>query len=239
MKVFLINLDKNPERLRKCDAQLRHLGVDYERFPAVYGKTLPKELKKRHVHGFLWWCAGGRRVLDGEIGCALSHIGVYRKIIAEGLDFACVLEDDVILTPYFADQLKRVEGWVDSGSPQVVLLSNHTKREPEDDGAWRISWTKGDRGAEGYVITRPAAIAMIRANYPLRAAADTWPRWVRRAGIELFHAFPVVCRQDWTPGFHSDIGNADVRNYAQFSLVGKIMFKVGRLLGKMIDEAVR
>ena len=32
MKVFLVNLDKNPERLAAADAQLRMLGVEYERF---------------------------------------------------------------------------------------------------------------------------------------------------------------------------------------------------------------
>ena len=40
MNVFLINLDKETERLKFTDRQLKRSGVAYERIPAVYGKLL-------------------------------------------------------------------------------------------------------------------------------------------------------------------------------------------------------
>ena len=78
MKVFLINLDRDQERLKAADAQLKALGVEYEWIPAVYGKSLSQEEKQRKVNRFRWWCAVGRSMTDGELGCALSHAAVYR-----------------------------------------------------------------------------------------------------------------------------------------------------------------
>ena len=31
----------------------------------------------------------------GEIGCALSHINLYKKIVSDKLSYAIILEDDV------------------------------------------------------------------------------------------------------------------------------------------------
>lgn len=132
MKVFLINLDKDAERLARCDAQLRRLGVDYERVPAILGRDLSAEEKDGAVNRFLWWCNGGRKVMDGEIGCALSHYVCFKKIMEEGVGFGCVLEDDVILDAGFPDVLKRIEAWIDARQPMVVLLSNHSKESRSD-----------------------------------------------------------------------------------------------------------
>ena len=38
------------------------------------------------------------RVLTaGEVGCALSHLSAYKTIIQQGIDYALILEDDVML----------------------------------------------------------------------------------------------------------------------------------------------
>ena len=60
MKVYLINLDSETERLAAADAQLKRLGVEYERFPAVRGSALTKGERDVAVNGFRWWCAVGR-----------------------------------------------------------------------------------------------------------------------------------------------------------------------------------
>ena len=83
MKVFLVNLDKNPERLAAADAQLRKLGVEYERFPAVYGADLPKAEKRQAVNRFRWWCAVGRPSGGGVRWgglFAMARLGVRSRI---------------------------------------------------------------------------------------------------------------------------------------------------------------
>lgn len=233
MKVFLINLDKNPDRLAAADAQLKRLGVEYERFPAVYGKALSEEEKRRAVNRFRWWCAVGRTIRDGEIGCALSHYAIYRRMVEERIPMACVLEDDVLLEDAFPDQLRRVEAWVRPGEPQVVLLSNHTQERHMDAGVFPA---KSDMFAEGYVLTGCAAQRLLGANLPMQVPCDHWGRWVRSGAIRLYHAFPTVCaqnRRDFASGTVSP-DSFDVRRLPTFA---RFPHKAKRVLGKVLDYA--
>ena len=76
MKVFVINLDKDKDRMASIDAQLKGLGVQYERISGVYAKNLPGQERKCFVNNFRWWCAVGRPISPAEIGCAMSHYGI-------------------------------------------------------------------------------------------------------------------------------------------------------------------
>ncbi len=228
MKVFLINLASNLERMAVADAQLRRLSVDYERFDAVYGKALSEAEKKQYVNYFRWWCAVGRPICDGEIGCALSHYRIYERMIKESVPYFCVLEDDVVLTKDFPKQLAEVEKWLDGKQPQVVLLSNHTKERQE---GWGIYPTKRDMFTEGYVITLPAAKALLQANLPMQTPCDHWGRWVKSGAIQLYHAFPTVCSQ---PHDTTDIA-IGIRYVKDFPLPLWVWHKFKRLVGKTID----
>ena len=96
-KVFLINLDRSTERLEKAAQQLNRLNVPFERITAVDGSQLTKaeidaafdieQAERRTAYN----------LTIGEMGCYLSHGECWRRIIAEALDFAIVLEDDLVL----------------------------------------------------------------------------------------------------------------------------------------------
>lgn len=231
MKIFLVNMDRNSERLVAADAQLKSLGVSYERFSAVDGATLSFEVRKAAVNRFRWRCAVGRSVRVGEIGCAMSHYSIYRRMIEEGIPVVCVLEDDVVLADAFPEQLKRVEEWVNPDLPQVVLLSNHTPQTAEGPA---IVPAERDMYTEGYVLTLPAARALLRANWPMQVPCDHWGRWVKRGAIALYHAFPTVCsqnRQDFGSTTVS-VGSFDVRN---LSLPARLGYKCYRGVGRFFD----
>ena len=232
MRVFLINLDAEKLRLAEADAQLRRNDVAYERVAAVWGKDLSQEARDAAVNRFRWWCAIGRPVRVGEIGCAMSHYKIYRRITDEKMPFACVLEDDVILDERFPTVLKTVESFVDPSRPQVVLLSNHTAFESSTPC---ILSAETDMYAEGYVITALAAKALSSVNWPMQTPCDHWGRWVKRGVIELYHAFPTVCSQDqkhYTSGT-VDAGCFDV---SKLSFPRWFFHKCCRLAGKAIDR---
>lgn len=231
MRVFLINLVRNPERLASAVRQLTRLGISYERVDAVDGKTLSDEACRRAVNRFRWTCAVGRAIRAGEIGCAMSHYAIYRRMIEEGIPYACVLEDDVLLADAFPEQLKRVEEWLDDERPQVVLLSNHTKARAD---GFAIVASSRDMFTEGYVMTLTAARALLRANWPMQVPCDHWGRWVKCGAIELYHAFPTVCsqnRQDFGSTTVS-VGSFDVRN---LSLPARLGYKCYRAIGLLVD----
>lgn len=237
MQCFLINLDKNVDRLCTSKAQLDALGVAFERVSAVYGKELSAAAKEAAINRFRWWCAQGRRIRDGEIGCALSHLGVYRRIIKDGLDCACVLEDDNRYRDNFAEVLHRVAELVDVKKAQVVLLTNFTDDRAQNNEI-QIVPAKSDQCTAGYLITRLAAERILAANYPLHVPCDFWRRWVRWGLIELYHAFPTVCVQDDRETFGSDVETSNMERVSDFSRLHWVMHKLKRLIGCMVDNVL-
>jgi GR25 family glycosyltransferase involved in LPS biosynthesis len=92
---FVINLDKDVDRLHFMDEQLSLLNIVYQREPAVYGKNYkPLESEYDEVQALK---KGGYALLPGEMGCALSHARVIEKIVSQNIKYALVLEDDVTL----------------------------------------------------------------------------------------------------------------------------------------------
>lgn len=193
MRIFVVNLAKSTDRMASIAAQLMERKVKYERIEAVYGKSLSKEEYGRSVSSLHAFLARGRKLTDGEVGCALSHLEIYRKMIAEQIPVAVALEDDIILDPRFTRAFDEIEMFVDVGKPQVVMLSTLGSR---DAGRTGIVKTTSAICTDGYVLTLPAAKIILHANYPVVTVADSWSRWRRRYGLETYRYCPPVVSQD-------------------------------------------
>lgn len=195
MKTYLINLDRNPERLSFMSAQLARESIPFERFPAVWGKGLSPAARSVGFSPVRSFIASKKRMSAAEIGVALSHIGCYRRFLATEETVALVLEDDVVFGPGFRATLARVERFLDPARPQVVVLSGYgvegAEALPEEIRAERSIWC-----ADAYCLTRAAAELLLRANDPVITVADSFKRWHRRFGLELYRALPATVRQD-------------------------------------------
>lgn len=93
MKVFVINLKKNHERMKVIDSRLRGLDIVCERLEAVCGREVSID-ERRVKPGRFWRCIKGYPVRDGEYGCAMSYLNFSRRMIQDDPSVACVLEDD-------------------------------------------------------------------------------------------------------------------------------------------------
>ena len=227
MKVFVINLDKDKDRMASVDSQLRRFGVGYERVSGVYAKELPKEERKMAVNRFRWWCAIGRPIVPAEIGCALSHYNIYRSM--KPGEAVCILEDDVIMTDDFPGRLREVESFVDARRPQIIMLSSHNW--PQSGSG--IIRSKSAMCTDVYVITQPAAKALLKANLPMQVPCDHWWRWERKGLIELYHALPTTVSQNQAQFGTSTQANAD--DVSKYPLLKWCLHKAKRLVGKTID----
>lgn len=88
MRIVVINLDRDVERLAHMREQLDGLGLPFERFSALGGQALPAWLR-----GYFVGCA---TLSPGEIGCYASHLSICRRIVAGDIASpVLVLEDDV------------------------------------------------------------------------------------------------------------------------------------------------
>ena len=98
MKTFVINLPSAKERLKSIEIQLSKLWIEFEVFPAVYWKSLSQEEMEKYYDDkkakkFLW-----KSLTPWEIGCALSHYFLFKKIVEENVDIGLILEDDAIIS---------------------------------------------------------------------------------------------------------------------------------------------
>lgn len=231
MKIFVINLDKDVHKMESINAQLKRLHLDYERVPGVYGKSLSSDEFHNVFNAFRWWCAIGRPIAHAEVGCALSHYGIYRKI-RQG-ESVCILEDDVILSNDFSARLEEVEKFVDVGRSQVIMLSSH-KKERIGTGIVR---SKDAICTDGYVITKPAAMALLAANLPMVVPCDHWGRWEKKGLIELYHLLPIIVRQN--QDVFGTSTQAHVIPVSKYSLPRWCWHKSKRLVGKTIDTILQ
>jgi glycosyl transferase family 25 len=97
-KVYVISAKDNHERRAYMEKVLSDLDVQFKFFDAVMGKNLSNaEIDKVYdEEGAKNYKTSRRRLSKAEIGCALSHISIYKKIIEENLNNALIFEDDII-----------------------------------------------------------------------------------------------------------------------------------------------
>ncbi len=94
MKTYIINLDKDIDRLQVLSNQLHSFGIEFERIPAIYGK----EYEGNEYNEDEAIKQNGRALSFGELGCALSHKRAYEAFLKTDDDYALILEDDVVFT---------------------------------------------------------------------------------------------------------------------------------------------
>ena len=234
MRVYLINLAEATERLAAQKAQFGRLGMEFERFEACRDD-------ERCLDRFRWWCAVLRPRVKGEIGCARSHVGVYGKLLASGDACAAVFEDDVVLSDATVNALALAEQKCREDPKAVVLLGDHRKGKRGEDVAdgnadLRIEPERWNTCAEGYVIGREAAAALVEAQRKIRVPADAWPYFRRKGYVRLSRVTPPVCRQD-LDRFESSLGKRYV--VADHGLVAWIWWKARRCVGEMIERVRR
>ena len=249
MRVYLLNLDKDVDRLMAADRRLQSLGIKYERISAICGKDLSPAEKRAKVSYFRWWCTVGIPPRDGEIGCAISHLTVYQRLVESGDKCVCVLEDDIVLDSRFPAILKFAELNISCVRPQVFLLSNHSDFYENTGNGDRICGyksaknrlpevkrTSGDAFTEGYVLNVPAAKALLRQQTPIKIFADAWRRWAKIGAIELYHILPTVCSQDKSSFVSSTILHDKSLDVSKMSWQCWFWHKFKRCIGCAIDN---
>jgi glycosyl transferase family 25 len=93
LDIYVINLDKDVQRLRWMDEQLTAHKLEYLRLPAVNGAQIPSNPHWSHLGA-------------GEIGCLLSHAYAWRFIAQAHNEHALVLEDDIHVSDDFGDLIR-------------------------------------------------------------------------------------------------------------------------------------
>ncbi len=114
-RIRIVNLERSPQRLAQFMEW--HPGLPIERFPAVDGATLDRDACIRD--GII---AADNRYIPGALGCAMSHINLWRQCAAGAEPFH-VAEDDIVLRPDFLSVASTLLGTLDAWD--IVLWTHN------------------------------------------------------------------------------------------------------------------
>jgi len=109
MKIFVISLKKETQKRAIINNTLHMLGVNYEIYDAVDGRT---DLEDIRFNIYSKWHEPTYKInmTNGEIGCALSHLNIWKKIVDENIESAIILEDDFIVNdPDFVNTVNNID----------------------------------------------------------------------------------------------------------------------------------
>lgn len=199
MQVYVINLERNPERLEFISQRLESLKIDFVRVDAVDGYALDKE----YVKEFRENSKRPTGWKEGQIGCFLSHRKVWEKISRGDDEYGIVFEDDL----HIADSLKSVISnlnWIPEDA-DVVRLENTTnwvklKKTGNVDNR-DVCLVKNDSWCAGsYIVSKAAAAFLIDQDPKLWLPADTYvfAKSLSQvaSNLHIYQVNPVLTCQD-------------------------------------------
>ena len=178
LPIFVISLADAEQRRSRIVEQMQALDLSFTFVDAVDGHRLTPE-QEALVDREWWRRRRGDRLRPAEIGCALSHALLYRRLVEERVEQAIVLEDDARLTPMFAEFARG--GFPLPEAVGVVVLHCYRNQFARHDGGRDIA--HGHRlyrpfgrllGTCAYYVTRASASALYDAAVPIWRQAD-WP----------------------------------------------------------------
>ena len=223
MHAYVINLARSVDRRAHSTAELRKTGLDYEIITAVDGRDLELDDPTVIDSSLL----ARNSFPAGTAGCALSHLSVYRKIVADGLGAALILEDDVTLPADLGPLADAVAGHLTGA--EVALLNYGSLDTCKISLEGSVDLPSGRRlalpidvgqlvNAAAYVITREACERMNKSALPVRANADDW-RFFYQQGIldRVRCVLPMAVVK--SPKFESTIGLYSLGNGVKARLV--------------------
>jgi glycosyl transferase, family 25 len=224
---YVVNLARSLDRRAHITRELQKTSLNYQIVTAVDGRELDMADAALIDPSFV-----ARGLFpEGSAGCSLSHLGIYRRIVEDGLDVALILEDDVVL-PADLDKLAEEAGQHLTGA-EVAMLSVDSPEPLQLSRAGAVPLSGGrhlalpvdlsqPRSTGAYLITREACERMIKLVLPIRANADAWPFFYREGALDRLRCvapLPVLKNADLT----STIGSYSLGNGLRSRLAGPVL----------------
>ena len=126
--IYVISLKRCPERRLHVQRQLDALGLSYRFVDAIDKYDLKSPEYRAEIEHRLGLnkdtidreCAA---YLYSHVACSLSHVKAYSLMAEQNDAAACILEDDIVISPDFPKILHAAQ----KASWDVLMLSNHSR----------------------------------------------------------------------------------------------------------------
>ena len=187
--LYVINLDRDLERLEAVRKNFASQGLSFERVPGIVGKELPD------WRGYVDMPAYARHNRQetprpGEIGCYLSHLKAMETFLRSEAAWCVIFEDDAEVLPGFVEVLRALGERTDW---DMVKLFNFHSGLPVRKG--RLTATHDlvvhltrTTSAAAYAVNRRAAKRLLESMLPMVEQLDhahdrPWETGLRIRGV--------------------------------------------------------
>ncbi len=170
--VYCINLDRRPERWERARNAIVKAGFpSVQRVSAVDGADVgfdDARLSVRLASIVKTTYTAPLGVKRGVIGCYLSHLAVWQKVVLDGVKRCVIFEDDVRFVPGFAAALEADVDRIELDSLDAYFFGYLKRAALAPDGRLRGRiW-----GTQSYLVTQLGAQKLLERALPLTEAID-------------------------------------------------------------------
>lgn len=222
MKVYVISLRSSVERRRHIRNSFGSLGIDFEFFDAVEGKEIDRSADSRVYKGESFILKNNifskttvvGKLNDGELGCSLSHLTLYEKIIQENLAGAIICEDDLVPKCNFVELIIKIleqckdvhlihpcthpyqglrQGWFNK---KISVFMGGNRYQSFRAGIPGFDWFFNRRrrisNTSCYYISNSGAQRLLDIGYPVRMEADRLTGMVAYNHLKVLLVDPLI-----------------------------------------------
>ncbi|OQV23556.1 Glycosyltransferase 25 family member [Hypsibius exemplaris] len=212
--IYLINLDRRPERRVRLEKSFSVLGLEVERIQAVDGRNLDLDFLKGMGVKMLDGYSDPYRhrpMTMGEYGCFLSHYAIWRDVVDKGYEKVLIFEDDIRFEHFFRQRMATI--WRDIarlnldwdliylGRKRLVDESEPFVRKSRalvhvGYSYWTLSYMLSNAGAQKLLKGEPL-MKMIPVDEYLpvmfnRHPNDTWNAAFPERDVVAFSVYPLL-----------------------------------------------
>jgi glycosyl transferase family 25 len=171
--IFVVNLKQDIEKKRYMQKLSHDKSLDFRYIKAVYGKDLSDSEIEKVYNKKVSIKNNGRELTKGEIGCALSHISIYKKIIEDNIKNAIIFEDDITITDNFISVINSIKnlpqdwelillGYYSQVSNELESKSSLRKRKKIFKNIKAVRLVQIAYGTHGYMINQKGAKKLLK-----------------------------------------------------------------------------
>lgn len=200
LPIFVINMEKDKDRKAYITKKLDEYQLSFNFIKAVDGRLLDDEYITQTTSKNKTINSIGREMSKGEIGCAMSHLHIYKKMVDQDIGQAIILEDDIDID---CDNFNEIINFLikENGSnPQVRLLTRAisylSKNTQKINDVYGIAHVVQALSTAGYVINKAAAKKMLHVNKKVWIVADDWIRYRMHTNINVSCITPHVVKEN-------------------------------------------
>ena len=174
-RVFVINMDKDTDKLKNVSKELSQHNIKFTRVKGIDASKLDSyQIDNNVSKGCKYVCP------RSAVGCGISHMSIWKKMVNENIETALILEDDVELVDDFNQRLSQVWKQVPEDWEMVLLgcAANSCGNPKKDDFQMypyrlllfnkkdqqiskNVMVPNGILGTHAYIIRRSYAIKML------------------------------------------------------------------------------